>query len=65
LQLPAQLVDAWQLRQDPEPFVDLFSQQTLAIDAAAATLSVSIPALGSLVLQRNGNAKPAAKNASK
>jgi len=38
LQLPAELVDAWPLKQNTPPFIDLFSQQPMNIDPAAAAM---------------------------
>ena len=53
LQLPAELVQNWQLAATPVVFTDLFSQTQHSTNPANGhSLQVELPALGSLVLQR-------------
>lgn len=53
LQLPVDLIKTWQLSETPAVFTDLFSQQQLSTNPAQQhSLTIELPALGSIVLQR-------------
>ncbi|OBP15467.1 alpha-amylase [Rheinheimera sp. SA_1] len=53
LQLPADLIKTWQLSETSAVFTDLFSQQQQSTNPAQQhSLTIELPALGSVVLQR-------------
>jgi glycosidase len=53
LQLPAELQQAWQLQNTPVLFIDRFSRQQVQTDPANKhQIAIKLPALGSLVLER-------------
>ncbi len=53
LQLPEKLIQKWQLREQPALFTDLFSQQQFSSNPASShSLHITLPPLGSLVLEK-------------